>query len=192
MNIAKAGMTQRLMAQKKNIMPEIGESTNNQQISQSAFFSITFSIQDYQINIQILTAFYPFKQTPGFIKLIRPPCFSSDILSTQALCTWSSFCVKSSFTKYPHDSFSLFWTFRSLLKWCFLCEAFCDHMTSNSQNSHPPNPDWVFSSNLLPLDLIYIYWWTDSVLECKLHVGGRWYLVFIHHVPSNYHNTGML
>lgn len=107
MNTAKAGMTQRLMAQEKNIMPEIGEPTNNQQISQSAFFYITFSIEDYQINIQILTAFYPFKQTPEFIKLIRPPCFSSDTLSTQALCTWSSISVENSFTKYSHDSFSL-------------------------------------------------------------------------------------
>lgn len=73
MNTAKAGMTQRLMAQEKNIIPDIGEPTNYQQISQSDFFYITFSIQDYRINIQILTAFYPFKQTHGFIKLLAFP-----------------------------------------------------------------------------------------------------------------------
>lgn len=49
-------------------MPWNGESPKNHQTSQLAFFSMTFSIQDFQINIQTMTAMCPFKQTPGVYK----------------------------------------------------------------------------------------------------------------------------
>lgn len=42
---------------------------------------------------------------------------------------------------------------------------------------HLPNPAWVFPSNLLSLDLMYMYWFVYwlSLLKCKFYVGGGWY-----------------
>ena len=62
---AKAHMIQGSMEQERNIMPEAGESTNKRQTSQPVFFSMTFSVQDFLINILILTAHGPLSKCLG-------------------------------------------------------------------------------------------------------------------------------
>lgn len=181
------------MAQ-ESIMPNIGESKRNYQTSKLSFFFFTFSMQDFQINRQILPTLCPFMQILGFTKLIRSPCYSSNMLSTlepQGLYTCTFFFLESSFIKYPHDSFSLSCTFR----WHFLCEVFPDHLLPYSQNfpftQHCMNFFFQFVATWLNVYLL-VYLLTLSLLTYKLYMGGEWYFVLFIMPPAITMVVGML